>query len=152
MPPKASTILTGTAAVGMLVVSYQAGTPTSSSQTSTSPSPSPSPIPIRPPSHPHPFHQKLTPPSHNADLLPNPFHTTAVSSIEDRYSSGGATDTHTPGAATPTGNSRDMNPRTDKQQGIGTEGFKEKIAGQRPDPSAFDKAWNKAHYGAEKGK
>ncbi|KAI9780802.1 MAG: hypothetical protein M1835_004426, partial [Candelina submexicana] len=91
MPPKASTILTGTAAVGMLVVSYQ------------------------------------------ANLLPNPFHTTAVSSIEDRYSSGGATDTHTPGAATPTGNSRDMNPRTEKQQGIGTEGFKEKIAGQRPD-------------------
>ncbi|KAI9724461.1 MAG: hypothetical protein M1812_000529 [Candelaria pacifica] len=95
MAPKASTILTGTAAIGMLAVTYQ------------------------------------------ADLLPNPFRTTAVASIEDRYSSGGGTDTHTPGVATPTGYPKNVTAKTDKQKGVGSEGFKEKIGGQKPDVSCL---------------
>lgn len=36
--------------------------------------------------------------------FPNPYKTRGVQNIEDRFSSGGATETHTPGVATKRGN------------------------------------------------
>ncbi|MCJ1339046.1 hypothetical protein MMC09_004335 [Bachmanniomyces sp. S44760] len=86
----------------------------------------------------------------------NPFgaslKTPGVGSIEDRFSSGGGTKNHTPGVATPRGSYDQVEPRTEKSKGVGTDHFEDKVAGQKPDPSGFDKAWNKMNYGKEKGK
>ncbi|KAI9818122.1 MAG: hypothetical protein M1827_000747 [Pycnora praestabilis] len=85
-------------------------------------------------------------------ILPAFTKTPGVSNIEDRFSSGGGTATHVPGAATPTGNKDNVTPRSERAQGVGEEKFKEKIADQRPDPSTFDKQWNQMNYGNSKGK
>ncbi|KAG7002168.1 hypothetical protein G7Y79_00028g061890 [Physcia stellaris] len=84
----------------------------------------------------------------------NPFRTPAVSAIEDRYSSGGASRNHTPGAATPRGKIDQVHGNQEKHAGIGTPEWDEKIGGQKPNekPSAFDKTWNKTNYGSDKGK
>ncbi|MCJ1477968.1 hypothetical protein MMC13_006643 [Lambiella insularis] len=95
--------------------------------------------------------------------------TPGVRNIEKRYSSGGGSYNHLPGSATPLGNSELVDGNTESRQGVGSEKFK-KVSEQKPDvrcdasryytgdsqdgqlPSGFDKAWNKTHYGAEKGK
>jgi len=76
-----------------------------------------------------------------------------VKNIEQRFSSGGATDTHTPGAATRRGTSEDQLQPQKNPTGIDTAHFAENQASQRPgEPGPFDKAWNKSNYGVEKGK
>ena len=70
----------------------------------------------------------------------NPFasvlHTPGVQNIEKRYSSGGGSKDHLPGAATPLGKSDQVMGNTKTQSGIGSEKYQEKIAGQKPDVSA----------------
>jgi len=78
--------------------------------------------------------------------------TPGVQNIEHRYSSGGGSKDHLPGAATPRGNPDNVEGNTVKHQGVGSTAFGENISSQKPDPSGFDKAWNKNNYGAEKGK
>ncbi|MCJ1470341.1 hypothetical protein MMC07_008986 [Pseudocyphellaria aurata] len=106
------------------------------------------------------------------------FRTQGVKNIEDRYSSGGGSKHHTPGAGTMRGNSEDVAPRADPgndKSGMGSKEWRERIGDQTPEvssapgrgeigrsaadfsslrlqPSNFDKAWNKTHYGTEKGK
>ncbi|KAI4133483.1 MAG: hypothetical protein LQ338_000219 [Usnochroma carphineum] len=84
---------------------------------------------------------------------PTLFRSYGVQNIEKRYSAAGASTNHTPGAATKLGDSSNV---TGKQlehpKGMGTPHHQEKIGGQKPEPSQFDKSWNKAQYGAEKGK
>ncbi|KAI4844741.1 hypothetical protein E4T44_06026 [Aureobasidium sp. EXF-8845] len=83
----------------------------------------------------------------------NPFETQGTRNIADRWSAGGGSDVHTPGAATPRGNSAATTPNQKDPKGINTEHFQEHQISQRPgEPGAFDKQWNKSHYGTEKGK
>ncbi|MCJ1485919.1 hypothetical protein MMC06_006094 [Schaereria dolodes] len=58
--------------------------------------------------------------------------TSGVQSIEDRYSSGGASNTHTPGAATKRGNYEDVQSNTEKHQGVGSDQFRDQVGGQKP--------------------
>ena len=104
----------------------------------------------------------------------NPFETQGVKNIADRYSSGGATSTHTPGVATPRGDDSPQPPSSPKsprkaddenvcvcvgnaaaqntpmdQKGAGTHRFNEKFADQKPEePNAVGKAFGKAHLGS----
>ena len=61
--------------------------------------------------------------------------TPAVQNIENRYSSGGATKDHTPGAATARGSYDKTEGNVAKETGSGTDRFKEKVGEQRPDVS-----------------
>ena len=67
----------------------------------------------------------------------NPFRTPAVSAIEDRYSSGGASRNHTPGVATPRGKIDQVHGNQEKHAGIGTPEWDEKIGGQKPNVSSL---------------
>ncbi|KAI9880400.1 MAG: hypothetical protein M1830_003440 [Pleopsidium flavum] len=80
------------------------------------------------------------------------FRTPGVENIENRFSSGGGTKTHIPGAATRRGDSENVSSGAQKDQGIGSDKFREKVGEQKPDGSGFDKAWNKMNYGQDKGK
>lgn len=82
------------------------------------------------------------------------FKTAGVSNIEQRYSAGGATGTHTPGAAgTPRGKGDDVITKAEvNQNDAGTKAFEERIGGQRPEPGLVEKEWNKLHYGNTTGK
>ncbi|KAG9553752.1 hypothetical protein KCU61_g4481, partial [Aureobasidium melanogenum] len=83
----------------------------------------------------------------------NVFETQGTKNIGARWSSGGGTDVHTPGAATPRGNIENTQENQTNASGIRSEHFQEHQISQRPgEPGTFDKAWNKAHYGTEKGK
>ncbi|MCJ1276249.1 hypothetical protein MMC21_004054 [Puttea exsequens] len=63
--------------------------------------------------------------------LGNPFKTHGVENIEKRYSSGGADKNHTPGVSTRRGDpDRQVGPAQSK--GIGTPGYEDKVADQRP--------------------
>lgn len=68
------------------------------------------------------------------------FRTPGVKNIENRYSSGGGSKHHTPGAGTTRGNSDDVAPRADERNessGMGSKEWKEGIADQRADVSLF---------------
>lgn len=69
--------------------------------------------------------------------MPNPFRTTAVKSIEDRYSVGGATPNHTPAAASKLGDRDSVTGNVEKEKGSGTPAFEEGIMKQRPEVSFF---------------
>ena len=69
--------------------------------------------------------------------LPNPFYTPGVQNIEKRYSSGGGSKNHIPGAATKLGSYEDVEPNTETSKGIGSPHYQEKIAGQKPDVCGF---------------
>ncbi|KEQ88438.1 hypothetical protein M438DRAFT_361777 [Aureobasidium pullulans EXF-150] len=85
--------------------------------------------------------------------ISNPFETQGTKNIGARWSAGGGSDVHTPGAATPRGNAENTTENQDNASGIRSEHFQEHQISQRPgEPGPFDKAWNKAHYGTEKGK
>ncbi|KAH0285301.1 hypothetical protein KCU62_g7613, partial [Aureobasidium sp. EXF-3399] len=83
----------------------------------------------------------------------NPFETQGTKNIGERWSAGGGSDVHTPGAATPRGDSKNTQENQSNPSGIRSEHFQEHQISQRPgEPGPFDKAWNKSHYGTEKGK
>ena len=69
----------------------------------------------------------------------NPFaavlKTPGVQNIENRYSSGGGSKDHLPGAATPLGKSDQVAGNVKSPSGIGSEHYQERIAGQKPDVS-----------------
>lgn len=67
--------------------------------------------------------------------LPNIFHTPGVANIENRYSSGGGSKSHTPGAATKRGDPDHVEGNTANTQGIGSPKWQEQIGGQKPDVS-----------------
>lgn len=85
-------------------------------------------------------------------ILPNPLQTTGVQNIERRYSSGGGSKNHLPGAATKRGHPDSVEGNTETAKGIGSPHHEANYQGQKPDPSGFDKTWNRAHYNSEKGK
>ncbi|CAD0087335.1 unnamed protein product [Aureobasidium mustum] len=77
----------------------------------------------------------------------------STKNIGARWSAGGGSDVHTPGAATPRGNIENTQENQTNASGIRSDHFQENQISQRPgEPGTFDKAWNKAHYGTEKGK
>ncbi|KAI4206231.1 MAG: hypothetical protein LQ346_001202 [Caloplaca aetnensis] len=81
------------------------------------------------------------------------FRSYGVQNIEKRYTAGGGAPNHTPGQATKLGSYSDVTGNQLDHKGMGTPHHQEKIGEQKPEkPSQFDKAWNKAQYGAEKGK
>jgi len=89
----------------------------------------------------------------------NIFSTPGTKNIGNAWSRGGGTHDHTPAIATRRGDPdhvepNQINPKGESgSAGINSEHFREKQAAQRPgDPGPFDKAWNKAHYGTDKGK
>ncbi|KAL2057277.1 hypothetical protein ABVK25_002330 [Lepraria finkii] len=84
--------------------------------------------------------------------LPNPFYTNGVQNIEKRYSSGGASPNKTPAAATKRGHPDQVTSNTDTTKGVGTPHYEETFGEQKPDPSTFDKTWNRAQYHQDKGK
>lgn len=62
-----------------------------------------------------------------------------MKNIEDRYSAGGATKHHTPGAGTTRGDSEDVAPRGDERNessGMGSKEWKEKFSDQLGDVSS----------------
>jgi len=65
------------------------------------------------------------------------FTTSGVKNIENRFSAGGGTKTHIPGAATQLGSSANVETRAAKDQGIGTDKFREKVGEQHADVSFF---------------
>ena len=70
------------------------------------------------------------------DILPNPFRTTGVENIEKRYSSGGGSKNHLPGAATMRGDQDSVVGNTETAKGIGSPHHEAHIQGQKPDVSA----------------
>lgn len=75
------------------------------------------------------------------DLLPNPFRTPGVQNIEKRYSSGGGSKNHLPGAATKRGDSDSVVGNTETAKGIGSPHHEAHIQGQKPDVSAHVFFW-----------
>ena len=70
------------------------------------------------------------------DILPNPFRTPGVKNIEGRYSSGGGSKNHLPGAATKRGDYDSVDGNTETAKGIGSPHHKDNYQGQKPDVSA----------------
>ncbi|KAL9021643.1 MAG: hypothetical protein Q9185_001178 [Variospora sp. 1 TL-2023] len=84
---------------------------------------------------------------------PTLFRSYGVQNIENRYSAGGGSHNHSPGQATKLGDSSHVTGNQIAPKGMGTPHYQEKIGGQKPEKgSQFDKSWNKAQYGSEKGK
>ncbi|KAL9096080.1 MAG: hypothetical protein Q9165_001602 [Trypethelium subeluteriae] len=84
---------------------------------------------------------------------PNPFNTREAQNITDRFNSGGGANTHTPGAATPRGSKDNIESPQQTKSGPDSAAFRDGHEDQRVAPqNAIDKAWNKAHYGNERGK
>ncbi|KAF4553920.1 Hypothetical protein D9617_5g067950 [Elsinoe fawcettii] len=91
----------------------------------------------------------------------NPLNTPGVKNIEDRWSSGGGGNKHTPGVATPRGasdsssnseltGSNQINPK-----GIPYNHYKDNVADQKVDtaqPNKLTEKWWETHHGQEKGK
>ena len=63
--------------------------------------------------------------------------TPGVQNIEHRYSSGGGSKDHLPGAATPRGNPDNVEGNTVKHQGVGSTAFSENISSQKPNVGFF---------------
>jgi len=63
------------------------------------------------------------------------FHTPGVANIEDRYSAGGGSRHHTPGAATKRGDPDQVVGNTMNTQGIGSPKWQAQIGDQKPDVS-----------------
>ena len=66
------------------------------------------------------------------------FRTTGTRSIEERYSSGGAATTHTPGAGTPRGKPDQVDPIQSNPSGVGMDKFKETHGEQKPGVCILD--------------
>ncbi|KAF2797779.1 hypothetical protein K505DRAFT_322303 [Melanomma pulvis-pyrius CBS 109.77] len=85
--------------------------------------------------------------------FPNPYKTRAVQNIEDRFSSGGATPTHTPGVATKLGSSTDNESRAaGGHKGPDSEHFKNHISDQKPDAGLYPEKFYEQQYNSPKGK
>ena len=69
------------------------------------------------------------------DILPNPFRTPGVQNIEKRYSSGGGSKNHLPGAATKRGDHEAVEGNTETAKGIGSPHHEAHYQGQKPDVS-----------------
>ncbi|KAK5112932.1 hypothetical protein LTR62_003754 [Meristemomyces frigidus] len=89
----------------------------------------------------------------------NVFETPAVKSVAARHSSGGGSDTHTPGVATQRGDASATVSNQQNPKGVDTEHFKQnmtaqKVAGSEESNAFAGSAFYKAQYGQnnEKGK
>ncbi|KAG8623076.1 hypothetical protein KVT40_008052 [Elsinoe batatas] len=85
----------------------------------------------------------------------NPMVTPGVKQIEDRWSSGGGTTKHTPGVATPRGNSKLNEPDQIKGRGLPTEHYKNNVSDQKPwpeYPNKMTEKWWETHYGRSDGR
>ncbi|KAL9135914.1 MAG: hypothetical protein Q9175_002887 [Cornicularia normoerica] len=69
-------------------------------------------------------------------LLPNPFRTPGVQNIENRYSAGGGSKNHLPGAATKRGDYDSVVGNTETAKGIGSPHHEAHYQGQKPDLQA----------------
>ncbi|KAH7364420.1 hypothetical protein BKA65DRAFT_546301 [Rhexocercosporidium sp. MPI-PUGE-AT-0058] len=77
--------------------------------------------------------------------------TPGVKNIEAAYSRAGASNHHTPGAATRLG-SQDQTPGAQSHQGVGSEKFREGISEQRQEPSIIGKMFNNIMNGTDRTK
>ncbi|KAL2064916.1 hypothetical protein VTL71DRAFT_4056 [Oculimacula yallundae] len=77
--------------------------------------------------------------------------TPGVKNIEAAYSRAGASNHHTPGAATSLG-SQDQTPRTQDVQGVGSAKFKDAISDQRQEPTIIGKMFNNMINGTDQTK
>lgn len=98
------------------------------------------------------------------------FRSYGVQNIERRFSAGGGSPSHTPGAATKLGDMSNVTSGQEKSTGRGTPYHQEKFGEQRPEVSwkgrdasagwrltfleggQFDKSFNKAQLGDDQGK
>ncbi|CZT47405.1 uncharacterized protein RSE6_07961 [Rhynchosporium secalis] len=77
--------------------------------------------------------------------------TPGVKNIEAAYSRAGASNHHTPGAATRLG-SQDQASGAQEAQGVGSEKFKDGFSDQRQEPTAIGKMFNNMINGTDKTK
>lgn len=75
-------------------------------------------------------------------ILPNPLQTTGVQNIERRYSSGGGSKNHLPGAATKRGHPDSVEGNTETAKGIGSPHHEANYQGQKPDVSTHRNFWS----------
>ncbi|KAI4148559.1 MAG: hypothetical protein L6R39_002747 [Caloplaca ligustica] len=80
------------------------------------------------------------------------FRSYGVQNIERRFSAGGGSPSHTPGAATKLGDMSNVTSGQEKSTGRGTPYHQEKFGEQRPEGGQFDKSFNKAQLGDDQGK
>ncbi|KAF6227223.1 hypothetical protein HO133_008665 [Letharia lupina] len=66
-------------------------------------------------------------------ILPNPLQTSGVQNIEQRYSSGGGSKNHLPGAATKRGHPDSVEGNTETAKGIGSPHHEANYQEQKPD-------------------
>ncbi|KAF2842895.1 hypothetical protein M501DRAFT_993673 [Patellaria atrata CBS 101060] len=79
--------------------------------------------------------------------------TPGVKNIESRITAGGGSPNQYPATATKLGDPSDATPRHENPKGVDTKNFKDNISDQKvEEPALLDKAFNKMHYGNEKGK
>ncbi|PSN65370.1 hypothetical protein BS50DRAFT_575402 [Corynespora cassiicola Philippines] len=84
--------------------------------------------------------------------FPNPYKTRETQNIEDRFSAGGASPTHTPGAATPRGDSANVESgQMGASKGPDSEHFKQNISDQQSQP-VWPKKFYEQQYDNPKGK
>ncbi|EGP86283.1 unnamed protein product [Zymoseptoria tritici ST99CH_1A5] len=83
-----------------------------------------------------------------------PIETFGSQNIADRYSAGGGSKTHLPGAATPRGEGNPDNVTSNQTnpKGVDTKHFKENHSDQKQDNSPAGKVWQNSMYGNDKGK
>ncbi|KAG4434733.1 hypothetical protein IFR05_009786 [Cadophora sp. M221] len=77
--------------------------------------------------------------------------TPGVKNIEAAYSRAGASNNHTPGAASQLG-SQDQKSGASEHQGVGSAKFKEGISDQRQEPSVIGKMFNNIMNGTDSTK
>ncbi|KAI9670386.1 MAG: hypothetical protein M1817_004429 [Caeruleum heppii] len=93
--------------------------------------------------------------SKGAQTLASVFRTPGVKNIENAFSRGGGTKTHTPAIATKRGDSEHVTggaANQDQKQGIDSTSFQNKFGDQKPKPGLMGKAYNTFVYGSENGK
>ncbi|KAF2094161.1 hypothetical protein NA57DRAFT_80578 [Rhizodiscina lignyota] len=81
----------------------------------------------------------------------NIFSTPGTKQIEDRFSAGGGSDTHTPAQATPRGRP-EMTQGAAGSRGVDSKYFKENYASQLDDSGPVAKKLHESNYGQGKGK
>nr|POF18335.1 hypothetical protein CFP56_78336 [Quercus suber] len=90
-----------------------------------------------------------------ANPVGNVFDTPASQSVGDRYSAGGGSNTHLPGAATRRGDASQTHSSQETHNGVGTPAFQDKHGDQKViETSSVGKAFHNAQYGElnDKGK
>ncbi|KAF2876406.1 hypothetical protein BDV95DRAFT_602393 [Massariosphaeria phaeospora] len=84
--------------------------------------------------------------------FPNPYKTQGVSNIEQRWTAGGGTPTHTPGAATELGSQSIEARQEGGHKGIGTQRFADDHSNQKDTEGLLPRKFKEAQYNDPRGK